>query len=768
MRTSLPITWLPVEDEDPTADRPVAGALHGALTRFLRGLGHHGRLVLTATVSRRPDGHARIDLEVSGGAEAPDTTRRLRHTIGTVVGVGADEPPPVRPSGGRAWQLRPVSPGRFPGFAADAVWPRDGFDWPAVLACVERTPTVTAVTVVLAPVETPEASLPVVARAASRRLDRDPRAEATRHYLTAVEEMRQGVCAAHVSVHADEHGARQVAACLLTTAGRESVTVEVATSRPAGNAMLQLGRFVPVERAAGLLPLVALHDVHPTRFPRRQPPLGSWEPRATGAPSLLLGTTATGDEYRLPIADLAQHLIVTGLPGFGKSTTTMSMLARLWTEHRIPFLVIDPEKDEYAGLIHQLGAAIGQPVSVLRLGRDPVRLNPLAVPDGVAPAAFGATVAEFLDASTHLSESWPLAASVLRAVVAGLYTAPEPPTIAGLYREVRAWAAATPSGARQAAELELSLGARIQSLMSGPNAAALSGGPGAGLDWGRLLSRPALISLAGYADQGSRELAFGLLLAGLVEYRRAHPGTGLTHLAVLEEAHMVLGGGDGQAGTAERGVSAALATLRGYGQGLALVTQTPGQLSRGITELFPNRISHRLAATAAPDAGFTAGPGDQRAVRMLPQLQRGEALVVNAGTQPLPVPVQVTRSPLATPGIALPVTGHPDVVGSGGPQPIWCADCPSPCRGREMLRLLPEARAQLPAAPADLADQAVRLAATLAKRYGIAPRPDPAAKLYCLAARTVTDRLAGDPARLHGVTRAVRDAVDRSLKGPRQ
>ena len=42
----------------------------------------------------------------------------------------------------------------------------------------------------------------------------------------------------------------------------------------------------------------------------------------------------------LPLAALNRHALVVGAPGSGKTTTVLSLLARLWVQHRIPFLAI--------------------------------------------------------------------------------------------------------------------------------------------------------------------------------------------------------------------------------------------------------------------------------------------------------------------------------------------------------------------------------------------------------------------------------------------
>lgn len=788
MPTVLNVTWLPLAEESSAEDgQDTAGALRDGVTRFLMSLDPSSRTALTAVLSRTGEGSVRLDLQVADARGGGEAAQRLRRAAAAMVGLAPADTIPSAPPGARAWGLRPIRPGRLPGAVLPSFWPADGFDWPALMSCLERTPGAWAVTLAVSPVQVPSADLPLLRRAVTRALNRSQGAGAAAQLapggvaddtLDAIAELRStGACAVHVSVLADDESiARQMAASVLGAAGRQRVMVALETP-PGGPAAagafgrLAAGRYAPPGRVARMLPLVALTGDEPTRFPRRLPAPTPWAEHRPAGASLLVGTTASGDPYAIPVTNVTQHLIVTGLQGFGKSTTVMSLLARLWREHRVPFTVIDPEKEEYASLVAALGDESAAEVSVLRPGREMLHINPLAVPEGVDPAAFGATVAEFFDAATRLSESWPLAGSVVRSVLAELYAdaRAEPPTVAGLYRAVRARTAAMPPRARQGAELEISLGERVQALLSGPNGAALSGGPAAGLDWGKLLRRPAVISLTGYGDQTSRQIAFGLLLACLVEYRRAHPMTGLGHVAVLEEAHLIAGTGrDGSPSPAERGVAAALATLRGYGQGIVLVTQVPGQLSRAITDLFANRISHRLPATAAADAGFASGSGNDWPARQLPVLECGEALVVDAGAQPFPAVVRVARDLAAAAPVPSRLPGPGGVLGRGEPEPIWCTDCPAPCRGAEMLPFASEVRSWLATSPeagrlplAELATQAVGQAARAGQRHRLRAGPDLAAKLYCAAAKALTAELADQNVQVTRGTRLIRDAADR-------
>ncbi|NUW31069.1 DUF87 domain-containing protein [Nonomuraea sp. SMC257] len=557
----------------------------------------------------------------------------------------------------------------------------------------------------------------------------------------------------------------------------------VAALPPAGMLeAIRTGAIVAPRTAADLLPLTDLPMDAVTVHARRPAVVARFAPR-TGAAGVWLGRSAGGRPYRLRVPDLNQHLLVTGLVGFGKTTTVMTLLRRLWREHAIPFLVIDPEKTEYL----PLGAV------TLSLGRDGTQINPLAVPEGVDRAAFADTVAECLDAATGLSATWPFAAAALRNAVTDLYHGDGPPTVATFYRAVVEQAGAHGGAGEQAANLRASLGQRVQSLVAGAGGDALAGGPGAGLDWERLLSAPAVVTLAGFGDRTARQLAFGLLLAGMVAYRRANPLPRFGHLAVLEEAHLLLGNGpaaghgQGAVPAAAEATATAIATQRSYGQGFVLVTQSPRQLPGEVTRLFPNRLTHRLAED--PGEGALG-----RVAEQVPMLGRGEAFVVDAGGHPAPVWVEVVPEPasaaydsasaaydsasaaydsadsaydLAGPG---PSAGNNPVLRTGPPERIWCQACPHPCAARHWLRLAPEVESGLADVPEERQAEAAMgtLERLLARDRTRRTYVELHAGVYCVIARALTRVRASDRGRAAAAPREARRVADRVAEDTRR
>ncbi|MEZ0077281.1 helicase HerA domain-containing protein [Planotetraspora sp. GP83] len=772
---------MPVPGGEPTT---VENVLRDRLTEFLSGMRHADPVTLQADVRRDPDVGARVTLRLSGrAATVAGHASRCADLLAGLVDLAALAPPPITGNpaavatgravaasgppaergplpwhglgqdGAPAWRVIPGHGERLPGRRM-ACWPGGGLRWAALLDAVERAAGPCGVRVSLTPAEPPRAVLPVLRRAvrrsatagASRVRDEETRADDGEKALDALE-------AAPVAFHVDvavAAGDPATATELAAALGAHCVPEDSAARRGVLDRVRD-GSVVAPETAAALVPVAALPMEAVTRHARRPAVVARYAPAAIGA-GVRLGRSAGGRDYLLRVADLSQHLLVTGLTGFGKTTTVMTLLRRLWRDHGVPYLVIDPEKTEYLGLAD----------GALRLGHDGAQINPLAVPDGVSGAAFGDTVAECLDAATGLSVSWPFAAATLRNAVTDVYQGDEAPTVATLYRAVLDHAGAYGGAGEQAANLRASLGQRVQSLVAGAGGDALAGGPHAGLDWGRLLAAPAVITLADFGDRTARQLAFALLLAGLVAYRRAHPLPELGHLAVLEEAHLLLGGvshdQERTGSAAAEATATAISTQRSYGQGFVLVTQSPRQLPEAVTRLFPNRLTHRLAEE--PGEGAIGQVAEQ-----VPMLGRGEAFVVDASGHPAPVWVSVDPEParLSRPAPVVPANGRP-------PERIWCAACPNPCAARHWLRLLPQVEAAIAGVPQS--DQA-RLAvdAVGAAFVGAAMRPtfeELHAGVYCVTARALTRSRADDRRGAAAAQREARVLADRVAADTRQ
>lgn len=352
----------------------------------------------------------------------------------------------------------------------------------------------------------------------------------------------------------------------------------------------------------------------------------------------------------LPARDLTEHTLVVGSSGRGKTTAVQSLLLRLWRRERIPFLVIEPVRNEYRAL----KTTLGEELTVLTACREdllPLRMNLLAVPPGVR-------------LEQHL-------AAVKQAF---LLSAPMPSPLDVLLEEslVRAYrhhgwrdgrrGARTPgvgdvlAGFRQIVTERGYVGEALNMLGAMETRLRRLGGDG---DLARTLAAtcdtlaprlggPLVIELHELVGHDDVRLVTATILQQVRAAARARGvRRGLAHLTVLEEAHLFLDAGDRYSASAQTGerlrseavraLSTDIATLRGYGEGFVLATQSPSELAPQARSSTANRVVMGLVndddrRAALADLGLAEEAG-----RVAAGLGRGLAFVRTAGSGVVPL-----------------------------------------------------------------------------------------------------------------------------------
>lgn len=345
---------------------------------------------------------------------------------------------------------------------------------------------------------------------------------------------------------------------------------------------------------------------------------------ASSSSGILLGTSAGGGEVSFTQSELNQHLLIAGLPGFGKSLTAQSILTRV-SEAGVPFLVFDPAKSDY----RRLASVLGNDLRVIDLRPETVAFNPLGTPEGASPITHAGRVLASFDAAFSLSSTWPPGYVTLARAVYRAYDEETVPTLGTLRHHLDQLIQESGYTGETKNNLQASLLGRIDFLMNGPLGVALSGSQEASVDWRDLTSRPTVIELRRFAGPLERSLVFALLLSGLITYREANPTPDtLGHLVVLEEAHRLLRNPD--SGPQSEGVRMfveAIAEQRGSGSGFMIVDQAPTMLDPGVMKLTGSVCTHRLVD---PGERTTVGAAlllDTRQTEDLARLRTGQAVV---------------------------------------------------------------------------------------------------------------------------------------------
>lgn len=311
-------------------------------------------------------------------------------------------------------------------------------------------------------------------------------------------------------------------------------------------------------------------------------------------------------------SDLNRHLAVAGSPGSGKTTTVLSLLTRLWREHGVPFMVIEPTKREYRTLMNVGGF---EDLMVIPIGREdisPFRLNPLDPPPGVRCENHISALMSMFKLALPLFPPLP---QLLEEAIEHTYQAagwhydtlgsdglpvPSMRDLAASFDTVFARAGYV----GEAGNLGAALRVRLTSLTRGSRGRLLDTVESD--DFAELMHRPVVIELEDVADVDDKAVVASLLLDRIRSAANARPERGsLKHVTVLEEAHRLLPrnvGGANDGDDARQGaVDAfcnAIAELRSTGEGFVISSQSPNRLAEAALANVGTRVVHRLESSA--------------------------------------------------------------------------------------------------------------------------------------------------------------------------
>ena len=402
---------------------------------------------------------------------------------------------------------------------------------------------------------------------------------------------------------------------------------------------------------------------------------GSRDPR-----SLLLGhaieggvfdaaDTAQRVEYRISDDSLAKHILVTGITGSGKSTTCRRLLGESFNRG-IPFLIIEPAKEEYVEWVMELNDRLPEDsqrrFSVFIPGRsdwrgcalkDQLTLNPFDLvwlEDELPPhvSTHIDRLKSVLSSAFSMQEILPV---ILEDLVYHVYRVPGRdwlgkqrlrqdsyrPTLTQMLNHLERLVKRKGYDSRITTNITAALRTRIQSLRNGWKR-TLFDAPRS-TPWNVLFDRNSIINLSYLGDDAEKAFAMSVILMFLYEYRQAQAEAArwrnesilpVRHVALIEEAHRILRrpgatsefSANPQAKSAEL-FSNMFSEIRAYGQGLVVVDQAPSRLIADAIKNTNLKIVHRLLAKDDREemAGCMGLNADQS--RLLNRLKPGEAIV---------------------------------------------------------------------------------------------------------------------------------------------
>jgi DNA helicase HerA-like ATPase len=385
--------------------------------------------------------------------------------------------------------------------------------------------------------------------------------------------------------------------------------------------------------------------------------------------NLLEGGERTTLSYPLHPDSLTKHVLVAGMTGSGKSTTCRGLLQGL-RERNIPFLVIEPTKDEYIEwameqnsklpadspdeiAIFMPGARVWRHKQLTRhLSLNPfdvIWMSPETLPEVIPHID---RLKSILNATFPMQESLPMLLEDALFAVYGTrprnwlsdsippYEMPRP-TLTELLDCIPIVVKGKGYEDRVTENLTAALMTRVQSLRRGWKGELFD--QQRSTPWPNLFDKPVVINLSRMGDPADISLAMALLLQFLYEYRQAqresagdslNTGNVLTHLTVVEEAHNVLlraqpsslEQSNPQGKVAELFCNI-LSEMRAYGEGIVIVDQSPARLVPDAIKNTNLKIIHRLVADDDRDAMARSMTLNLAQTSLINHLKPGQAIV---------------------------------------------------------------------------------------------------------------------------------------------
>lgn len=345
-----------------------------------------------------------------------------------------------------------------------------------------------------------------------------------------------------------------------------------------------------------------------------------------------MGNNAIG----LSLKDLAKHMLIVGTPGSGKTTFSVGLLDRLWKEHHIPFLVIEPAKNEYRALVQSI-----PDLQVFTPGKNfisPFVFNPFCPPKNVRLETYKSTLktafAAGVSMSTPLDKIFEDTINNCYSDFRWLdnYTIADKGQVFNItdfikcfeetFEEIGYTGDARNIGRAGVVRLK-SLVNLFDNYFSIPIE--------------NLLSKPTVIELAAIENADQKALIIALLLLSILAYVNANyvGEGGLRNFILLEEAHVLLdaetnAGGEGSANPAAIAqglVKRMLAEIRSYGVGIAIADQSPRKVGIDIVALTDIKVAFRLVERQDKEILADSTSMSELQTNRLAKLKPGEAFL---------------------------------------------------------------------------------------------------------------------------------------------
>lgn len=348
-----------------------------------------------------------------------------------------------------------------------------------------------------------------------------------------------------------------------------------------------------------------------------------------------LKSSSLGDSIGLSLKDLAKHMLIVGTPGSGKTTFSVGLLDRLWKEHNIPFLVIEPAKNEYRALVQSIPE-----LQVFTPGKNfisPFVFNPFVPPKNVKLETYKSTLktafAAGVSMSTPLDKIFEETINNCYSDFKWLdsYTIDNKGKIFNIADFIKCFqetfdAIGYTGDAKNIGRAGVVRLKSLVNLFDNYFSIPIED----------ILNKPTIIELAAIENSDQKALIIALILLSILAYVNANyvGEGGLKNFILLEEAHVLLdassNGGEGAANPAAIAqglIKRMLAEIRSYGVGLAIADQSPRKVGIDIVALTDIKVAFRLVESQDKQILADSTNMADTQITRLAKLKPGEAFL---------------------------------------------------------------------------------------------------------------------------------------------
>lgn len=348
-----------------------------------------------------------------------------------------------------------------------------------------------------------------------------------------------------------------------------------------------------------------------------------------------LTSSSGGASIGFSLNDLAKHMLIVGTPGSGKTTFSVSLLDRLWKDHGIPFLVIEPAKNEYRAMIQSI-----PDLQVFTPGKNfisPFVFNPFVPPTNVRLETYKSTLKTAFSAAVSMStpldkifeESINNCYSDFRWLDS--YTVSDKGRIFNISDFIKCFqetfeAIGYTGDAKNIGRAGVVRLNGLLNLFDNYFSIPIED----------LLQKPTVIELAAIENPEEKALIISLLLLSILAYVNSNyvGEGGLKNIVLLEEAHVLLdadtnaGQGDANPSAIARGlVKRMLAEIRSYGVGIIIADQSPRKVSTDVVALTDMKMVFRLVESEDKQIIGDSTNMSEQQVKQMSKLKPGQAFL---------------------------------------------------------------------------------------------------------------------------------------------